>query len=125
MFELILSFVGEFLVQVVVEFLVELGLHSMAETLRRPANPWLAAVGYALFGFILGGLSLLVFPDNFVPPPWRVANLIVTPLILGGLMAVVGAWRARRGETLWRIDKFAYGFLFAFSIALVRFGFGA
>jgi hypothetical protein len=124
MFELIFSFVGEFLVQVVVELLVELGLHAMAEPLRRPANPWLAAIGYGLLGFIVGGLSLLVFPANFVPSPWRLANLIVTPLIIGGLMVVVGAWRARRGEALWRIDRFACGFLFAFAIALVRFQFG-
>ena len=123
MLELIFSFIGEFIVQLVAELLVELGLHSMAEPFRREPNPWLAALAYAALGAIVGGLSLLVFPSHFVPAAWRIANLVVTPLAAGGAMAIVGAWRARRGEALWRIDKFAYGFLFAFTLALVRYVF--
>lgn len=123
MLELIFSFVGEFVVQIVAELLVELGLHSMAEPFRREPNPWLAALAYAAFGAVVGGLSLLAFPSHFVPETWRIANLVVAPLAAGGAMAIVGAWRARRGETLWRIDKFSYGFLFAFALALVRYVF--
>jgi len=40
-------------------------------------------------------------------------------------MAILGAWRARRGQQVLRIDRFAYGYLFALSIALVRFYFAA
>jgi hypothetical protein len=40
-------------------------------------------------------------------------------------MAAIGAWRARRGEPVLRIDRFAYGYLFALSLALVRFFFAA
>ena len=35
----------------------------------------------------------------------------------------LGAWRARRGDELLRIDRFAYGYLFSFALALVRFRF--
>jgi hypothetical protein len=40
-------------------------------------------------------------------------------------MAGMGAWRARRGQPVLRIDKFAYGFLFALALALVRYFFAA
>ncbi len=125
MLELLFEFVGEFLLQAIGEALVELGLHSVAEPFRRPPNPWLAALGYTIFGAVLGGLSLLAFPTNLVPEAWRVVNLVATPLAVGGIMAAIGAWRARRGESVLRIDRFAYGYLFALSLALVRFFFAA
>ena len=121
MLEFILELLGEFLLQVVGEALVEIGFHSLAEPFRRPPNPWLAAFGYALFGAILGGISLLAFPNNLVPGAWRVANLVATPIAVGAVMAIMGAWRARRGQQVLRIDRFAYGYLFALFIALVRF----
>jgi hypothetical protein len=124
MLELILEFLGEILLQVVFEALAEVGLHSVVEPLRRPPNRWLAALGYALLGAAAGGLSLLAFPAHLVNSPGlRIANLIITPIAVGLLMGVMGAWRARRGEQLLRIDRFAYGYLFALCLALVRFSF--
>jgi hypothetical protein len=122
--EALLQVVGEFLLQIVVEALVELGFHSLAEPLPRPPNPWLAALGYALFGATLGGISLLFLPQHLTPAGFaRFANLLLTPVAVGGCMVMLGAWRANRGERLWRIDRFAYGYLFALGFALVRLGF--
>jgi hypothetical protein len=125
MLEFIFGLLGEFLLQVVGEALIEIGFHSLAEPFRRTPNPWLAAIGYALFGAILGGISLLAFPNNLVPGAWRVANLVATPIAVGSFMVVMGTWRARRGESVFRIDQFAYGYLFALCVALVRFYFAA
>jgi hypothetical protein len=125
MLEIIFEVVGEFVLQVLGEALVELGFHSLGEPFRRPPNPWLASFGYTLFGAIFGGLSLLAFPNNLVPDSFRIANLVLTPLAVGGVMAAMGAWRERRGEPVLRIDKFAYGYLFALSLAIVRFFFAA
>jgi hypothetical protein len=47
----------------------------------------------------------------------------LTPLLVGGIMVAMGAWRARRGQAVLRIDRFTYGYLFALSLALVRFFF--
>jgi hypothetical protein len=123
MFELILELPGELLLQMAGEILLELGLHAWAEPFRRTPNPWVAALGYTLIGALLGGLSLLAWPHNLVPEPWRLANLLLTPLVAGGAMAALGAWRARRGQPLLRIDRFSYGCLFAFSLAVVRYFF--
>lgn len=124
MIEFIFEILGEILIQVIGEALLELGLHSLAEPFRKPPNPWLAALGFLLIGAIVGGLSLLLFPDHLVTDPtWRLLNLGITPMAAGAFMAAMGAWRARRGEAVLRIDKFAYGYLFALSLGLVRYFF--
>ena len=121
MIEIILELAGEFLLQAFGEVLLEIGLQSLSEPLRRKPNPWLAAIAYANFGALAGGLSLLVFKEHMVPEPWRIANLIVTPLLVGAIMSVLGSLRMRRGEPVLGIDRFAYGYVFALAIALVRF----
>nr|WP_283254712.1 hypothetical protein [Luteimonas galliterrae] len=112
------------MLQAVIEVFVELGFHSLKEPFKRPPNPWLAAFGYAIFGAALGAASLFLFPEHFMPSgTWRLANLIATPIAAGLLMAAFGAWRARRGQAVFRIDRFSYGYLFALSLALVRYQF--
>jgi len=123
MLEAILEFFGEFVLQLVIEALAELGAHWLRNPVRRPLNRWLAALAYGLIGAGFGGLSLQVFPANFMHGPWRVANLILTPIAAGLAMCLAGHWRARRGHDVLRIDRFAYGYLFALSLALVRFSF--
>lgn len=124
-FEFIFSSAGEFLIQVLLEVLAELGMHRMRDTFSRPPNPWLAAIGYALLGAVAGGVSLLVFPTLFVHTRGlQLANVILTPLAAGLFMMAIGAWRRRHEQETIRLDKFAYGYLFALSMALVRFNFG-
>ena len=122
MLAFIFEILGEILLQGVIEALAELGLHSLAEPFRKPRNPWLAGTGYAIFGAVAGGLSLLLFPSHLVGGElMRIVNLVLTPAAVGMLMCGMGAWRAKRGEPLLRIDRFAYGYLFAVAVALVRF----
>ena len=125
LFELLFEFFGELLLQVVAEVLFEVGLRSLAAPFKRRPNPYLASIGYVLFGAAAGGLSLWLFPSLFIgSPTGRVANAIVTPFIAGGCMAAIGAWRRRRDQDLILLDRFAYGYLFALVMALVRLRFG-
>ena len=41
------------------------------------------------------------------------------------ILEVIGAWRARRGQPVLRIDRFACASLFALALALVRFHYAA
>lgn len=124
MLELLFEFFAEFLLQIVVELLAEIGLRSVTEPFRKPPNPWLAAIGYAIFGATAGGISLFVLPEPLVQEEtWRLVNLAVTPVLAGLAMAAMGAWRARRGQQTLRIDRFSYGYLFALCMAIVRFHF--
>ena len=120
--EVIMELFLEFLIQLVGEVLVELGVRALAEPFRKPANAWIAAIGYAAFGSLLGAISLCPLPQHMVVHPvLRVVNLIATPLAVGLCMMWLGAWRSRRGQLVLRIDRFWCGTLFAISFAFVRF----
>ena len=77
-------------------------------------TPGFAAIGYAIFGAIAGGVSLWAVPDLFIKAGWlRLANLVLTPTIAGLLMAMVGSWRRKREKTVIQLETFSYGFCFA------------
>jgi hypothetical protein len=128
--ELLLALVqllAEAVLQILFELLAELGLHGVRESFRRPqpVDPVLAAIGYAALGAVAGAISLWLVPELLIKSQWlRIANLIITPLAAGAAMGALGAWRRRRHEELIRLDRFAYGFLFALAMALVRFIWG-
>jgi hypothetical protein len=123
-FEFLFSFLGEVVLQILGEVFIEMGLHSVAEPFRREPKPWMAAVGYTVFGAAIGALSLLVFPHYLVASKGlRVANAALSPIVAGLSMAALGKWRAKRGQAVLRIDKFAYGYLFALAFGLIRFWF--
>lgn len=122
----LLAWVAEILLQVVFEALAELGVRTLRAPFKpaREASPLLAAVGYAIYGAAVGGISLWFFPAPYLEADWaRIANLVVSPLAAGAVMSMVGAWRRGRGEALIRLDRFSYGVLFALAMALVRFVF--
>ncbi|GAB2867092.1 hypothetical protein GCM10027277_40060 [Pseudoduganella ginsengisoli] len=120
--EFLIELLLEFLIQFFGEVLFELGLRSIAAPFRKDASPWLAAIGYAFFGLVVGGISLWLFPDHMVANiKLRLVNLGVTPIASGLCMSLLGSWRAKRGQDLIRIDRFSYGYLFALCLGLVRF----
>ncbi|MBO9740697.1 hypothetical protein J7432_17255 [Xanthomonas axonopodis pv. begoniae] len=124
MLEGMLQLVAEVLLQALTELLIELGLHAVAESFERRPSPGLAAVGYAIAGALLGGVSLWLLPQHLTATPGaRLAAVVIVPLVAGGLMAALGAWRARRGDPVLRIDRFSYGYLFALCFALMRYFF--
>jgi hypothetical protein len=126
MFEFVLEVFGEVILQVLGELIANFVARALADPLR-PAterDPFYAFFGYIFFGLILGGLSLLVFPHYFITiPHLRVLNLIGSSLLAGLAISFIGRWKQRRGKRVIRLDTFAYGFVFAFSLALIRFSF--
>ncbi|RBD62824.1 hypothetical protein BRM52_06785, partial [Xanthomonas oryzae pv. oryzae] len=51
-------------IQWVAELMIELGLHWVAASFERGQSPALAAVGYAILGALLGGVSLWLLPKH-------------------------------------------------------------
>jgi hypothetical protein len=124
----LLGTVGEILLellgQVAFELLAEFGLRSLVEPLRRPKpiHPILATFGYAIYGAAAGALSFAILPELMIKSPTlRIANLIITPVLCGILMAVKGAFRRKKDKDLIPLDSFLYGFVFAFGMACVRY----
>lgn len=124
-FELLFQVFGELLLQIVLEVLFEVGLHNVRGPLSKPLHPLLAGAGYALFGAAAGAISLWAFPNLFiVSHRLQIANLVLAPVVAGLSMVALGAWRRRRAQEPILLDRFAYGFIFALAMALVRFRFG-
>jgi hypothetical protein len=110
--EFVIEAIGELILQIVTEVLFEFGFYSLAEVFNRKKerNPALAFAGYALWGAIIGGASLFIFPDSFIRiKSYKVLNLIVTPVLAGMVMASIGKWRLKKGQRVMRIDRFGYG----------------
>jgi hypothetical protein len=129
LFGWLLEIAGEFLLQIFFEAIAELFGHVFKASVPRrnktPLRPELAAVGYMLVGAASGAASLWLMPTLFIrSEPLRFVNLVVTPLLSGATMGWIGNWRRRHDKTTLRLESFAYGFSFAFSMAVVRFVFG-
>jgi hypothetical protein len=121
--EAVLEILAEVIIQLFGEMLLELGFHSMASVFERKRSPTMIFFGYCLWGAILGGISLWLFPVSFVKTPEvKIINLIITPIAVGGAMVLIGKWRTHKGQDLIPLNKFFYGFIFALSMALVRYG---
>jgi hypothetical protein len=123
----LLEIAGEFLLQMVFEGVAELFGHAVKKRSKRttPMRPEIAALGYALFGALAGGASLWLMPHLFIQSePLRFVNLIVTPVLSGAVMGWMGSWRRRHDKSTVRLETFAYGFCFAFAMAVVRFAGG-
>jgi len=121
-FEILLQFLGEILLQLIFEFLTELGVHSLADTLKRPKNALLSTIGFVLWGALAGAISLLIFPKSTISNlVFRKINILVTPLVAGGVMMLIGRQRGKRGQRLVRLDRFGYAFAFALAMAVVRY----
>ncbi len=119
----LLQFVLEILAQAAFELLAELGVRCMAEPFKRPepASPIMAAIGYLIYGAIAGVISLMLPKMFVVSKSLRLANLIITPIACGFVMSSLGRFRERRGDETIRLDTFMYGYLFALSMAVVRY----
>jgi hypothetical protein len=100
--------------------LVFRSLGSLVEDLLESV-PFATGIGVVLLGLTSGAISLHFFPHPLVHPA-RIhgISLIISPLIAGLVMALVGRLIRRRGKETVQIESFGYGFAFAFSMAAVR-----
>ena len=124
LFELLFQTLGEMLLQLITQILVELGMHSLLDTTKAPRHPALSTIGFLFWGALLGGLSLIVMSQSPIQNVGlRKLNLLVTPTISGLVMMGIGALRRSKGQVHLKIDQFGYGFVFALSFSLVRYCF--
>ncbi|MDO5070767.1 MAG: hypothetical protein Q4D78_11360 [Neisseria zoodegmatis] len=116
--EIVFELLAELVLEIAAEILVELGIHS-SEHKRKP-RPWLTLIGYAIIGALIGGISLLIFPEYFIRnEDLQILNLVLTPILAGGMICLLDRQRRRHTSSSWHF-RFLCGFVFAFSMALVR-----
>jgi len=124
MFALIIEFLLEFLLQFAGELFLELIIHAGGRIpwVNRIANGVL--LGLILFGLgaFIGAFSLIWFPEAFVrSESLHGISLVITPVLAGSAMAAIGWIRESRGKPVARVENFAYGYVLALGMALVRF----
>ena len=124
--EFILAIFFEAAFEFAADFLGALILRGIAEIFDTSEfkNPWVACIGYLFLGGLAGGLSLFFFPHPIVHPS-KVPGLsvIVSPILAGFGMSLVGSTLRKRNKNAIQIESFGYGFTFALGMALVRFFF--
>ena len=123
-----LGFILELLLEAGLEFILGAFFAGAYRALRhisvraRRENPMRAATLLVIVGSLLGFLSAIVFPHPLVhPSKLHGISLLLSPLLTGLAMAAIGRGARRRGRVPVQIESFAYGFLFAFAITLIRF----
>lgn len=123
-FEIIFQMIFEVILEVFAEILVEMGFVSAASVFRnKKSNPILGVFGYIIFGLILGGLSLLIFPDPIIKNTIvKVIYFIVSPLLIGFSLCLFSMILKKHtiGENFLKVEKFVYGCFFALSYSLIR-----
>ena len=118
LFELVLSLFGE--------ILAELALHELGRIpwMRKTGRVVLTAILYFGAGVVVGFISLQIFPKAFARSSTLPGiSLVVTPILGGVFMSYIAWLRVRTWDWTIRLETFAYGFLFAFAMTLLRFYF--
>lgn len=111
----------EILLQLFVEVFFEGLFRLFAVPFDDRPHPVIATIAYALFGAILGHISVWLVPYGFIPTPeLRLGYLIVAPLALGFAMLRLRAW-FNRPSLVSNTQQFVMTAVFAFSFALVRY----
>ena len=105
------------------QVLISGGVDLAAAVSRRNPSGCGWAVGHTVVGGLCGWLSAIMFPHLVLPyTGLRIANLVVGPLIAGGLTLLVErAFRRGAGGAA----AFWHGFAFALAFGLARFAFAA
>jgi hypothetical protein len=126
LFELLLA-IAQLLLDVLLELvgtaLLDVASRAVASVFEDSeiSNPSLAFFGYALLGALTGALSLLIFPHHLLRPS-RIhgISLVISPLVTGAAMSLVGSMLRKHEKRVVRIESFGYGCVFAFAMALMR-----
>ncbi len=125
------GFLGEALYEIVAQIIGEvllelgwLGIRTGFDLTTDPLveqRPVLAAVGYGFTGAAAGALSLALWPSRMaLSLTYRLAIVAIAALAGGGVMAGIGAWRARHHRRTTRLATFGYGAVFALLYAGAR-----
>ena len=127
-FELLFGFIGEFLLELVLEVLVELGFHGAAERVSGKARSRsFVGPAYTIFGVILGALSLIVFPKiEFANALLPILYFLVSPIFAGLSLTTVSYFinQGIRPVNWFEWDKFLFGILFAVGYSVSRVALG-
>jgi hypothetical protein len=142
----LLGFILEFVLEVLIQIVFEAGVDAASRACRpgedlaavsrarrrfrfvpflrltlSRTNPPFTVLKFTVLGLVFSFVSVLVLPHPLVhPSKFHGISLLISPVITGLIMGLIGRTIRRRGKTPVQIESFAYGFTFAFAFALIR-----
>jgi len=137
----LLGFILEFVLDVLIQIIFGAGVDAAARAYRARedkahrrfrfmpflrstlsrANPPLTILKFTVIGLSLGFLSSMIFPHSLVrPSKFHGISLLISPLVTGLVMGLIGRAVRRRGKSPVQIESFVYGFTCAFAMSVVR-----
>ena len=116
----------EDLLQVVLELFLQLIFELFADTiwrhLREPARAIIKWIAFVACAIVLGWISAQVVPTPLIASgALRVANLIVSPLLIAFAMHQIGFYFEKREAPRSGLEHFGLAWVFAFLFALTRY----
>ena len=121
--EILFEILLEFVLPLVAEVFAEAAVNKLGRIpwVKATARVVITAILYFAVGAGAGIISLFIFPNAFArSSTLHGISLVITP-VLGGLVMSYIAWlRVRTFDWTIRLEAFAYGFVFAFPMALIR-----
>ena len=140
----LIGFILEFIVEVLIQLVFEAGVDAASRAYHPKSNhvakahrrfriapfirytlsetypPW-TILKFTLFGVVSGFLSLLIVPHPLVHASrFHGMSLLISPLVTGLIMALIGRLLRRHRLRSVNIESFAYGFTFAFAFSVIR-----
>jgi len=124
----LLGLIFEILAEALMEIFLGVAADLLSRAIRRlfvvthRAGRVLSSLIFAVAGYAAGFLSVAIFPHPLVHPShFHGVSLLVSPVITGLAMALIGSMVRSRGRKSVPIESFGYGFVFALAMAMVRF----
>ncbi len=120
----LLEILLELVLEIGFQLFVDVGSIRLTETRgrNRRVPAFVATIGFAALGGLVGGLSLLVWPERIVGRGlFPGASLVIGPLLSGAAMHFWGRRRRAKGRRTTQLATFHGGAAFALGYALERF----
>lgn len=122
--EILFEWLFTILFEAVFELALAFGWEGLAQAFGKRKNKSfpLACLGWFLIGAACGGLSVWIVPHKFLPGDSpRGLSLLLSPLLCGIIMKMVGDRLRRKGGQPTDLASFWGGSSFAFGYSLIRF----
>lgn len=116
--ELIFEFLGEVLIQTLAEIGLEFGFQSVK--IKKPISPIFASFGLLILGGAIGFLSTLLLPEFIIVKKLTGLSLIISPICVGLILHYFGKWKQKQGKNPTYLASFWGGATFAFTMAFTR-----